>query len=123
MSLEKNELVDVVLENETVAIARVIQDNGDTVKVSFLVPIRKNTFAFEDDIEDIPKEAIIGFYDTDDMSKTNIYRTIKDNVYERINESDSETDPDFSAEEYDSSDDEDVSVVDSNASFSDDDEN
>jgi hypothetical protein len=51
------------------------------------------------------------------MSETGIYRVIRDNTYERINE-DTDTDEDFSVDDYDSEDDEDVSVVDSNASFS-----
>jgi hypothetical protein len=115
--MKQNELVDVVLEDGTVGIARVLEDRGDNVKVSFLIPIRKNTYAFEDEIEDVPREAIQGFYDTDEMSETGIYRVIRDNTYERINE-DTDTDEDFSVDDYDSEDDEDVSVVDSNASFS-----
>lgn len=121
--MKQNELVDVIFEDGIIGLARVIEDKGDYVKVSFLVPIRKNGFAFDDDIEDVPREAIQGFYDTEDMSQTGIYRVINDNLFERINESDTETDEDFSVGDYDSEDDEDVSLVDSAESFSDDDEN
>ena len=112
--IKANELVDVLLEDGEICLARVVEDKGDTVRVSFLCPVKRNTFSFEDDIEDVPRDAIQGFYDTDDMSKTGMYKTIKEGVYEKIDEdSDTETDPDFSPDEYDSVDDENVTLVDS----------
>jgi len=73
-------------------------------------------------IEVIPREAIQGFYDTDDMSITGMYRTIRDNVYERYEEPESESDGDFSYEDYTTADDESVSLVDSDANDTEDEE-
>jgi len=56
------------------------------------------------------------------MSITGMYRTIRDNVYERYEEPESESDGDFSYEDYTTADDESVSLVDSDASDTEDEE-
>jgi hypothetical protein len=120
--MKQNELIDVLTDDGTIGLARVVEGKGCYVTVQFLNRIRKNTYAFDYDIEVIPREAIQGFYDTDDMSITGMYRTIRDNVYERYEEPESESDGDFSYEDYTTADDESVSLVDSDANDTEDEE-
>lgn len=111
--MKANELVDVAIEDDIVCMARVVRDDGDTVDVQLLVPVRRNTFSFDEDIQTVPSDAIVGFYDTDNVEKTGMYRMTNTNTYEGVDyESESESDQDFDPDEYDSEDDDDVSLVD-----------
>ena len=111
--MKANELVDVALEDETVCMARVVKDHGETVDVQMLSPVRRNTYSFEDTIENVSSDAIVGFYDTDDIEKTGMYKMTNKNTFESVNcDSDSDTDKDFDPDEYDSEDDDDISLVD-----------
>jgi hypothetical protein len=110
--MKQNELIDVLNEDGTIGIARVIEGKGTYVTVQFLRPIRRDTYAFEDDIEVIPREAVQGFYDTDDISSTGMYK-IKENEFAKLNESDSETDDDYTCSEYTTADEESISLIDS----------
>jgi len=107
MQPNEYELVDVVMEDGTVSIARIVEVKGDDILVSFLSPVRRNTFSFEDDIELIPKEAICGFYNTDDLTKTGAYQQIQPNKYEMLDYDSDESDLDFIPDEYESEDDDD----------------
>lgn len=113
--MKQNELIDVLNDDGTVTIARVIEGKGTYVTVQFLRPIRRDTYAFEDDIEVIPREAVQGFYDTDDISSTGMYK-IKENEFTKLNEYDSETDDDYTCSEYTTADEESISLTDSDES-------
>ena len=113
--MKQNELIDVLNDDGTIGIARVVEGKGSYVTVQFLNPIRRDTYAFGDDIEVIPREAIQGFYDTDDISSTGMFK-IKENEFTKLNESDSETDDDYICSEYTTADEESISFTDSDES-------
>jgi hypothetical protein len=113
--MKQNELIDVLNDDGTIGIARVVEGKGSYVTVQFLNPIRRDTYAFDDDIEVIPREAIQGFYDTDDISSTGMFK-IKENEFTKLNESDSETDDDYTCSEYTTADEESISFTDSDES-------
>jgi hypothetical protein len=102
----KNQLIDVVLMDNVVSLARVIDDMGSTLKVQLLEKNKNGVFIFADDVEDITKESISGYYDTDDLEKTGMFVKTRFG-YEEVSESDSDyepTDEDESSESEDLSD-------------------
>ena len=113
--MKYNELIDVLNDDGTIGIARVIEGQGSYITVQFLRPIRRNTYTFEDDIEVIPREAIQGFYDTDDISSTGMFK-IKENEFTKLDDSDSETDGDYTCSEYTTADEDSISLIDSEQS-------
>lgn len=113
--MKYNELIDVLNDDGTIGIARVIEGQGSYITVQLLQPIDRNTFAFRDDIDVIPREAIQGFYDTDDISSTGMFK-IKENEFTKMDESDSETDDDYTCSEYTTADEDSVSLTDSEQS-------
>jgi hypothetical protein len=113
--MKYNELIDVLNDDGTIGIARVIEGQGSYITVQLLQAIDRNTFAFRDDIDVIPREAIQGFYDTDDISSTGMFK-IKENKFTKMDESDSETDDDYTCSEYTTADEDSVSLTDSEQS-------
>ena len=100
----KNQLIDVVLQDNVISLARILEDMGSTLTVQFLKKNKKDVYEFAEFPEEIPRESIAGFYDTDDLEKTGLY--IKTEYgYEEISESDSDYEP----AETDSSESEDLS--------------
>ena len=113
--MKYNELIDVLNDDGTIGIARVIEGQGSYITVQLLQAIDRNTFAFRDDIDVIPREAIQGFYDTDDISSTGMFK-IKENEFTKLDESDSETDDDYTCSEYTTADEDSISLTDSEQS-------
>jgi hypothetical protein len=100
----KNQLIDVVLEDNVISLARVLEDMGPTLMVQLLKKNKKDVYEFVEYPEEIPRESISGFYDTDDLEKTGLF--IKTEYgYEEVSESDSDYEP----PETDSSESEDLS--------------
>ena len=100
----KNQLIDVVLQDNVISLARVLEDMGPTLMVQFLKKNKKDVYEFAEYPEEIPRESIAGFYDTDNLEDTGLY--IKTEYgYEEISESDSDYEP----VETDSSESEDLS--------------
>ena len=100
----KNQLIDIVLQDNVISLARVLEDMGPTLTVQFLKKNKKDVYEFAEFPEEIPRESIAGFYDTDDLEKTGLY--IKTEYgYEEVSESDSDYEP----PETDSSESEDLS--------------
>ena len=111
--MKQNELVDVATGDGVVCLARIVKVGSNMTDVQFLSPVRRNTFSFEDGIESVPNETIIGFYDTENIEDTKMYKMINTNVFEGVDyESESDSDADFEPDEYDSEDDDDISLVD-----------
>ena len=89
----KNQLIDVVLSEDVVSLARIIEDLGTSVKVQILNKNHGGIYIFDEEEEHVPKEAICGYYDTDDLEETGLY--IKTRFgYEQVSESDSDYEPD-----------------------------
>jgi hypothetical protein len=100
----KNQLIDVVLQDNVISLARVLEDMGPTLMVQLLKKNKKDVYEFVEYPEEIPRESISGFYDTDDLEKTGLF--IKTEYgYEEVSESDSDYEP----PETDSSESEDLS--------------
>jgi len=65
-------IVDIQFEDETVQIARIIHEHGDMYAVNFLEK-ENNVYNFSLDTELIPKDAISGFYDVENLEETELY--------------------------------------------------
>ena len=89
----KNQLIDVVLSEDVVSLARIVEDLGTSVKVQILNKNHDGIYIFDEEEEHVPKEAICGYYDTDDLEKTGLYIRTRFG-YEQVSESDSDYDPD-----------------------------
>ena len=89
----KNQLIDVVLSEDVVSLARIVEDLGTSVKVQILNKNHGGIYIFDEEEEHVPKEAICGYYDTDDLEKTGLYIRTRFG-YEQVSESDSDYDPD-----------------------------
>jgi len=85
-------LVDVQHEDGMVSIARVLYEQNDTLGVQFLRKINVDTYDFNINVEHIPKDTICGFYDTDDLETTGLYKKTLDGRYESADDSDYELD-------------------------------
>jgi hypothetical protein len=88
----KNQLIDIVLRDNVISLARVLEDMGPTLMVQLLKKNKKEVYEFTEYPEEIPRESISGFYDTDNLEETGLY--IKTEYgYEEISESDSDYEP------------------------------
>lgn len=88
----KNQLIDVVLSEDVVSLARVVEDLGTSVKVQILNKNHDGIYIFDEEEEHVPKDAICGYYDTDDLEKTGLYIRTRFG-YEQVSESDSDYEP------------------------------
>lgn len=83
-------IVDIQCEDDTIQIADLIRDeNTYDVEVRFLKRIKSNLYDFEDEITIVPKEAVCGWYDTEDLEKTDLFVKV-DGGYELIDDSEDE---------------------------------
>jgi len=95
-------IVDIQFEDETVQIARIIHEHGDMYAVNFLEK-ENNVYNFSLETELVPKDAVSGFYDVENLEETGIYVKVsggydlvddsedEDYVYSDESESDSES--------------------------------
>ena len=88
----KKQLIDVVLSEDVVSLARVVEDLGTSVKVQILNKNHDGIYIFDEEEEHVPKDAICGYYDTDDLEKTGLYVRTRFG-YEQVSESDSDYEP------------------------------
>ena len=107
-------IVDVQFEDETIQIARIIHEHGDMYAVNFLEK-ENNVYNFSVDTELVPKDAISGFYDVENLEETELYVKVpggydllddsEDEDYvcseEDKSESESESESDISLEDED----------------------
>jgi hypothetical protein len=101
-------IIDVECEDGTTQIARTVLENQDSYIVQFLERNKHNFYDFVDDKEEIPKSAVSGFYDVEELEKTELFARHPQG-YELIDDSDDET---FECSESDEEDSEDESLVD-----------
>jgi len=85
-------LVDVLLSEDVISIARVIEDLGQTLKIQLLSKHTDGLHIFDEDIEEVPVDSICGYYDTDDLEETGMFKRTRFG-YEEISSSDSEYEP------------------------------
>lgn len=98
-----NYLVDVVCDDGSICLCRIINDKGDDYEVFFLEHVKDYKYKFSQKLELIDKGCVCGYYDTDDMEETGMYRKNDTGSYDLIED---ETDDDYSTESEESSDDE-----------------
>ena len=106
-------IVDVHCDDGTTQIARIVNDCDITYSVQFLEKNKYHLYDFVNTVEVITKEAISGFYDTDDLENTHLYTRVT-NGYELVDDSE---DLDYTASDIDSDESEsDVSLIDESES-------
>ena len=105
-------IVDVQFEDETIQIARIIHEHGDMYAVNFLEK-ENNVYNFSPDTELVPKDAISGFYDVENLEETELYVKVpggydllddsedEDYVCSEEDKSESESESDISLEDED----------------------
>ena len=105
-------IVDVQFEDETVQIARIIHEHDDMYAVNFLEK-ENNVYNFSLDTELVPKDAVSGFYDVENLEETELYVKVpggydlvddsedEDYVCSDESESESESESDISLEDED----------------------
>jgi hypothetical protein len=82
-------IVDVSCDDGTTQIARIVHEVDDTYSIQFLEKNKQHMYDFSNIVEVVHKETVSGFYDTDDLEKTNLY--VKGpNGYELIDDSEDE---------------------------------
>lgn len=103
-------IIDVKCDDGTTQIARTVLETDVTYTVNFLERNKYHLYDFMNINEVINKEAVSGFYDTDDLEKTHLYAK-NPNGYELVDDSEDE-DYTYSDIENDSESESDVSLVD-----------
>jgi len=103
-------IIDVKCDDGTTQIARIVLENDMTYTVNFLEKNKYHLYDFMNINEVINKEAVSGFYDTDDLEKTHLYAK-NPNGYELVDDSEDE-DYICSDSESESESESDVSLID-----------
>lgn len=80
-------IVDVHCEDDSIQIAKIISEDEFSYHVVFLARNDKLLYEFENNTEFIPKEAVCGFYDVDNLEDTGLYRQTYGG-YEEVDEED-----------------------------------
>ena len=70
-------IVDVHCEDDTVQIARIVDEHSDSYSITFLEPKGHGVYDFSSETELIPKESISGFYDTEMLEDTDLYMKVQ----------------------------------------------
>lgn len=103
-------IIDVKCDDGTTQIARTVLETDTSYTVNFLERNKYHLYDFMNINEVINKEAVSGFYDTDDLEKTHLYAK-NPNGYELVDDSEDE-DYTYSDNESESESESDVSLVD-----------
>lgn len=102
-------IVDVTCDDNTIQIAKILQEDTETYKIKFLEQIRPCLYDFCDNETIIKKEEVSGFYDVETLEDTKLYARVNGG-YEIIDDSEDE---DFEITESDEEESEDdISLID-----------
>jgi hypothetical protein len=101
-------IIDVRCDDGTTQIAQTVLENEDSYKVHFLERNRHNFYDFVDECEDVPKDSVSGFYDVDTLEDTDLFAKFPQG-YVLLDDSEDE---DFECSDEESSESDDVSLVD-----------
>jgi len=101
-------IIDVRCDDGTTQIAQTILENEDSYRVQFLERNRHNFYDFVDECEDVPKDSVSGFYDVDTLEETDLFAKFPQG-YVLLDDSEDE---DFEFSDEESSESDDVSLVD-----------
>jgi hypothetical protein len=86
----EKQIVDIEFEDRMTCIGQIREDLGHEFIISVLDYAGDGLWDFSEELENVPKECISGFYDTTDLEKTGLYERTKTGLYELIDESDNE---------------------------------
>jgi hypothetical protein len=70
-------IVDVHCEDDTVQIARIVDEHSDSYSITFLESKKHGVYNFSSETELVPKESISGFYDVDNLEDTDLYMKVQ----------------------------------------------
>tara|TARA_Y100000401_G_scaffold59092_1_gene46839 strand:- start:2511 stop:2837 length:327 start_codon:yes stop_codon:yes gene_type:complete len=84
------QIVDIEFEDRMTCIGQIRKDLGDQFTISVLEYAGDGLWDFNEELEDVPKECISGFYDTVDLEKTGLYERTRTGLYELVDDSDTE---------------------------------
>lgn len=89
-------LIDVSMEDGTIMLARIAEEDEKGYNVHFLTPTRNGDyFRFDKKLSYIEKECVSGFYESGDVTEAGYAEEI-DGIYSKLEESDeSETDSEY----------------------------
>jgi hypothetical protein len=95
-------IVDVICEDDTIQIARIVHEHSDMYAVNFLEQKKPGIYDFSKETELVPRDSVSGFYDVNNLEDTELY-VKNDSGYELIDDSEDE---DYICSDEDESDDE-----------------
>ena len=98
-------LIDVNTE-DSVLLAKVVDETEDTYRIKYLSPIKRKyndlrVYDYEECVEEVDKECVSGFYDTDDEAVAG-YTRVEGGGFVLNEESDDDYDPTSDEEEEES---------------------
>jgi hypothetical protein len=104
-----DQLIDVNVfdeeqDDEIVLLAKIVGETESTYKVKFMSPTKGGLFRYENEVSEIEKESVCGYYDSTDEREAG-YIPAHDECFEKIDD-DEEYDPSESDDEDDEDDDE-----------------
>ena len=105
--------IDVLCQDGTIQIARIIETLENSYLIKFIIKNELNFYNFNEHTEEISKDDVQGFYDTDNLEETNLF--IKTQLgYEFVDDSEDENYECTESDDEESEDD--ISLVDENES-------
>lgn len=100
-----NTLIDVLVsdddDNEITLLAKIIDETETTYKVRYLVESRTGLYRYEKTINEIDKDTVSGFYDTDDELAAGFVKV--DGGFQPVEEADDNYEPSEFSESEDES--------------------
>lgn len=86
-------------DDEIVLLAKIVGETQDTYKVRFMSPTKGGLYRYENDVSEIDKESVCGYYDSNDERQAG-FIPAHDGCFERIDDDD-EYEPSDSEEDDD----------------------
>ncbi len=82
-------IIDVQCDDDTIQIARIVEEREDSYIIQFLEKNTHHVYDFADEEVTISKDSVSGFYDTDDLGATDLYMKVQ-HGYELLDDSEDE---------------------------------
>lgn len=103
-------LVDILLEDDVISLAKVIETLEKTLKIRYFSPTKKKygdqrVYNYEDTVDEVDKECVNGYYDDDEDESAAGFTYIENIGFVRVDDEsdyDPESDPESSDDESES---------------------
>jgi hypothetical protein len=100
-------LVDILLEDDVISLAKVVETLEKTLKIQYFSPTKKKygdqrVYNYEDTVEEVDKECVNGYYGTDEDERVAGFTYIENIGFVRVDDDsdyDPESDPESSDDE------------------------